>query len=549
MKFVLLATVVGCTQALLAPRTPQRHSTRLRATQSLLERDITRLADRSTSWAASKPEERVAVAEACLACLREEPWDAGWLQAQTDLEATSASRSRYVFGAVVGDWLETFIDAQNPASETRHAFENGERVPLGLSVPGATAEIIRGDHNTKEARAAEGTVSLVLGAGNQSFLALIDVLQRALMHKECVVLKHHPLRPWLVKPYAAILEPLIELDVVAQTLDEGVDASAALVAHRAVGHVHLTGGEATRDAVRRTLDAAGRTDVAISSELGCVTPWLIAGGAWTAKELKIAARNAVAAKKANGGSNCLSPQVLIVSKEWPQREEFLELVEEELKRQNDERAYYPGARERRDALLGKCGMKPLGDSDAVGFVRECNDEVLSQEVFGPFLAVKTIDGGLLEAADFANEKCRGTLSCTVLHPQSLNTMMLLAVVDKLDYGSVAVNVWSAFGYTALARGATWGAHHGDDASGSGVIGNHYSIPNVEKSVVRGGPLRKTVDLSAIPPGVVFDALFEASVRGRGAGAGASVLFRRFLGVGRALVPVGSRGEAYGAPPM
>ena len=38
-----------------------------------------------------------------------------------------------------------------------------------------------------------------------------------------MVLKHHPLRPWLVKPYAAILEPLIELDVVAQTLDEGVE--------------------------------------------------------------------------------------------------------------------------------------------------------------------------------------------------------------------------------------------------------------------------------------------------------------------------------------
>ena len=110
------------------------------------------------------------------------------------------------------------------------------------------------------------------------------------------------------------------------------------------------------------------------------------------------------------------------------------------------------ARERRDAALVKCGMKPLGsESDAVGFVRDVCDEVLDEEVFGPFLAVKTIDGGLLEAADFANQKCRGTLSCTVLHPQSLNTMMLVAVVDKLNYGSVAVNVWSAFGYTALAQ--------------------------------------------------------------------------------------------------
>ena len=75
-----------------------------------------------------------------------------------------------MFGAVVGDWLETFIEAQAPASETRHAFENGERVPLGLSVPGATAEIIRGDHKATEARAAEGTVSLSTGRGQPEFL-------------------------------------------------------------------------------------------------------------------------------------------------------------------------------------------------------------------------------------------------------------------------------------------------------------------------------------------------------------------------------------------
>ena len=92
MNFLLFAALVGCTQALLAPRTAPRSRTQLRlATPSLLERDITRLADRSKSWAASKPEERVAVAEACLECLRTAPWDAGWLQAQTDLEATSAS--------------------------------------------------------------------------------------------------------------------------------------------------------------------------------------------------------------------------------------------------------------------------------------------------------------------------------------------------------------------------------------------------------------------------------------------------------------------------
>ena len=541
------ALLLDNAQALLAPR-PQQRRTQLRATSSVLERDVARLAERSASWAEAKAQERAAVAEACLECLRAEPWDAGWLGAQTDLESTNPSQTRYVFGAVVGDWLEPFIDARSSSSRTREAFEKGERVPLGLAVPGATAEIRRGAAEAKQANAPPGTVSVVLGAGNQSFLALIDVLQRALIEGECVVLKHHPLRPFLLAPYAAILAPLIELDVVAQVLDEGVEAAAALVAHDKVGHVHLTGGEATRDAVRRTLDAAGKTSVEVTAELGCVTPWLVAGGEWTAKELKLGARNLVAAKKANGGSNCLSPQVVVVAKDWTQRGEFLERVEGELKRQRDEVAYYPGARERRDNALEACGEKPLGASDAIGFSRNTCEMALETEVFGPFLAVCEIEGGLLEQADFANEKCRGTLSCVVLTPDSLNTIMQMAVVDRLKYGSVSLNVWSAFAYTALARGATWGAHGTDDASGSGIIGNHYGITGVEKSVVRGGPLRKTVDLSATPPAVVFDALFEALVRRNGAGAVASVVARRTLGALRGLVPVGPRGQAYGGPP-
>ena len=83
---------------------------------------------------------------------------------------------------------------------------------------------------------AEGTASLVLGAGNQSFLTFIAALDRSFVHGEAVLIKHHPLRPWLFAPYAKLLEPLERRGLVAQTLDGG--RSAQLVLDPRVGHVY-----------------------------------------------------------------------------------------------------------------------------------------------------------------------------------------------------------------------------------------------------------------------------------------------------------------------
>ena len=46
---------------------------------------------------------------------------------------------------------------------------------------------------------AEGTASLVLGAGDQSFLTFISALDRSFVHGEAILIKHHPLRPWLLQ--------------------------------------------------------------------------------------------------------------------------------------------------------------------------------------------------------------------------------------------------------------------------------------------------------------------------------------------------------------
>ena len=578
--------ILGVAAALQAPRLQQRTALRT-ATISAPDTGIysvgcedtsaslTRLAARSDSWAATTMAERVTVAEAILDALREEDWGGAWLEAQVDLEGivgadarrTSASQTRFVFGSTVKDMVASFVEAHggDGQSERRTALLKGEAVAVGAAVPGATMEVRRGE-TPAQTGAAPGTVTLVLGAGNQSFLTLLDALQRALVDGETVLVKHHPLRPWLADPFAKILGPLVELDVVAQTLDAGVVEASALVADPRVGHVHVTGSEATRDAVRATLDAAGKAAVAISAELGCATPWLVPPGEWTAKELANAASALVAGKKANGGSNCLSPQVVLLADGWPQKDAFLDEVAAQIAAQPTWKAYYPGAAGRRDDVLQAYGRARLGDGNddvalldvgvagAPGF----DGSALSKEVFGPLLAVCALPGGAAagpwlrdEAVPFANsDAVLGSLSCTLLAPASLEPAFVDAAVDGLNYGAVAVNCWSVFCYTAMCNGGTWGAHASDvgERSGAGAIGNVFGVPDAAKTVVRAGTLEKPgVDLAKPPPALVFDALHAALLKHEGSSAlkaALNLLLRR--GLGKVNVIPGLKGPKFGA---
>ena len=54
-----------------------------------------------------------------------------------------------------------------------------------------------------------GGLCVVLGAGNQNFLTGVDVIERAFMHKECVLLKQHPIRPFMAAPFEHIFQPLL----------------------------------------------------------------------------------------------------------------------------------------------------------------------------------------------------------------------------------------------------------------------------------------------------------------------------------------------------
>jgi len=270
-----------------------------------------------------------------------------------------------------------------------------------------------------------------------------------------------------------------------------------------------------------------------------VTPMVLTGGEWTEKELLHAAKTIAAAKKANGGCNCLAPQAVLLPRGWAQAEAFRAALTTQLQTQPTMPAYYPGSEERRASLAERYGEKAcsIGRSPRQGeaddhdetLLIECgaaadkafDGEALQREAFGAVLAlveVGTAPGDATRpdylsavAVPYANEACAGCLSCSLFVPASADGEEVERAVAGLHYGSVAVNGWSVLGYVAACKGASWGAHPmGGPRSGCGVLGNGYGHSLVVKTVVRGPPLSSSPLFGGpAPPALVFDALHTA----------------------------------------
>ena len=174
-------------------------------------------------------------------------------------------------------------------------------------------------------------VAVVLGAGNQEFLCIVDVLQTLCVHGKVVFIKHHPLRAHLEPVYRLLLAPFFEAGFVDSATDAGVAAAAAAVRHPLVNHIHVTGGGGTHDAIvwgvgeeakkRREENSPLLPEgVEFTTELGCVSPWIVVpggvgndgekGGEWDDAAVDRYAKLLSQWVKANASANCLSPKVL-----------------------------------------------------------------------------------------------------------------------------------------------------------------------------------------------------------------------------------------------
>ncbi|MEV0333390.1 aldehyde dehydrogenase family protein [Nocardia sp. NPDC050717] len=353
-------------------------------------------------------------------------------------------------------------------------------------------------------------IGAVLGAGNITSIAPLDVLYELIAHNRVVALKLNPITDPLLPVFAQILAPLIEIGAV-RLLTGGAEVGGYLVGNDLVDHVHMTGSARTHDAIvwgtgaeaaERRRAGTPKLTKPVTSELGGVSPTIVLPGEWSEADIAFQAEHVATQRLHNGGYNCVASQALIVSADWPQKERFLAAVRTALAQAPARPAYYPGSDERvagartsypNAERLGAKGERLL----VTGIAPSPAEPLLTEEYFAPVFGVVEIPGTGAEfaraAARTANDAFAGTLGVNVIAmPETIDELGAAfdLMVEDLRYGTVAINAWTGVGY--LTPTASWGAYPGhtidDVQSGIGVVHNAWLIDGVERTVVR-GPFR------------------------------------------------------------
>ncbi|HWK21119.1 MAG TPA: aldehyde dehydrogenase family protein, partial [Microbacteriaceae bacterium] len=297
--------------------------------------------------------------------------------------------------------------------------------------------------------------------------------------------------------------PLIELGVARIISGDGA-VGAALAAHEGIDAVHITGSAATHDRIvwGEGAEAEQRRSVQkpllakpITSELGGVSPVIVVPGRWSRADIAYQAEHAATMRLHNAGHNCIAAQTLIVSRDWPQREEFLVAVRTVFDRLAPRPPWYPGSAETMTAV--RAGH-PQAEEHAGRLIVEVDaaaeDPLFTAECFAPILAVTELPGTgadfLRGAIAFSNDRLAGTLGANVIVRPRDRRAMGAAFDDAiagLRYGTIAINAWTGVGFM-LSRGV-WGAYPGNTldvvGSGIGVVHNAHLIASPERMVVRG----------------------------------------------------------------
>ncbi|WP_418060749.1 aldehyde dehydrogenase family protein [Pimelobacter simplex] len=368
--------------------------------------------------------------------------------------------------------------------------------------PGVSADDARRRAGQGAKRLGEtGGVGLVLGAGNVSSIGPLDVLNELVAHNRVSVLKLNPTFAGLTTAYNAAFAPLIDADLL-RIVNGGAEVGQYLTAHPGIDHVHVTGSRMTHDAiVWGPGDAKGgspRLDKPITSELGGVSPIIVVPGRWSEQDLRHQAEHVATQRFNNCGHNCIGGQALILSSDWPQKDAFLTELRRIVEALPPRTSWYPGSEQKMAAAAAEYPEAEHVNGRLLLKVDEStSQDALTTEYFGPVLAHLELPGAgtdfLRAAVGFSNDRLDGTLGASlIVAPQDRNAMgaAFEEVLAELRYGTIGINVWSAFGF--LLPGLTWGAYPGntlrDVGSGIGIVHNAHLLEDVERSVVS-GPFR------------------------------------------------------------
>ncbi|KAK9787722.1 hypothetical protein WJX73_000861 [Symbiochloris irregularis] len=209
------------------------------------------------------------------------------------------------------------------------------------------------------------SIALVLGAGNQVPVVMLDILHMLLTEHSVVICKINPANDYIGPYVREAFLPLVELGVL-EIVYGGVSEGAFLCEHPSVGLIHLTGATSTYDAIvwGKTPKEEGRQPPCkkhVTAELGCVTPYIIVPAKWTQADMEYYASEIVAGLVNNGAHNCTKVELIVTDAAWPQREEFAEVLRKRLDEEPRRVSWYPGSRERLNhAKQSIPGLRELG---------------------------------------------------------------------------------------------------------------------------------------------------------------------------------------------
>ena len=354
-----------------------------------------------------------------------------------------------------------------------------------------------------------GGIGLVLGAGNVSSIPLLDTLYELLAFNRVVLLKLNPTQDPLLPVFSKAFAPLIDLGLL-RIVTGGGDVGTYLTGHMGIAHVHITGSSVTHDMIvwgtgpdaeRRKHEGTPLLQTPISSELGGVSPIIVVPGRWSKADMRFQAEHIVTMRLQNSGHNCIAGQVVLLSADWPQRDEFVAALHDAYERAPWRPVWYPGAEKKMaDAAAAYPDRESLADGARIlVHVGEGDDATAIEqtEFFSPVLGIVELAGTgqrfVDTAVDHANNKLPGTLGASgLIGPVTRRRLGegFEAAIERLHYGAIAINAWTAIAF--LTPGCTWGAFPGatldDVTSGIGVVHNSFLLDDVERSVVR-GPFR------------------------------------------------------------
>lgn len=367
--------------------------------------------------------------------------------------------------------------------------------------PGQTAAQIRAQAGLGQLTPRQSNgIGLVLGAGNITSIAPLDVLYELIAHNRVTILKLNPTMDALLEPFTLAFAPLLDRGLL-RIVSGGKDVGAYLAQHPRISHVHITGSAASHDALvwggnEKSTPVLTKP---ITSELGGVSPIIVVPGRWSHADLKYQAEHVVTQRLHNGGYNCIAGQIVVLSADWPQREAFIEEIRIALRAAPCRTQWYPGSEARiEQARAAFDNSERIDDRLLITVAPGATvTELETTEYFAPVLGMLTVAGTgqdfLNTAVARVNRDFAGTLGANILaHPRTLKQLggAVGTALAVLNYGTIAVNAWTGIGF--LTAAAPWGAAPGHTldrvGSGIGIVHNALLLAGAEKTIVR-GPFR------------------------------------------------------------